>query len=142
MYQINFKSNEVNIHLKLQNRLEVLQEEFYKLEAEKEKYRIQFEAAQLEQMLLMEKNVEYKKLVQNSQVLKDEIDVLKHTSDKVEKLESTIESYKIKMEEMVDLKKQMKQMEENNTRYLEKILGLEEVCNYDMKPEMCNCLFN
>lgn len=93
---------------------------------EKEKYRIQFEAAQLEQMFLMEKNAEYKKSAQDSQVLKDEIDVLKHTSDKVEKLESTIDSYKVKMEEMVDLKKQMKQMEENNTRYLEKIIGLEE----------------
>ena len=112
----------------MQNRLEELQEKFYDLEAEKDKYLVQFEALQLEQKLLMEKNVKYKKLAHNSQVLQDEIDVLKHASDKVEKLESTIESYKIKMEEMVDLKKQMKQVEENNTRYLEKIFEMEEVC--------------
>lgn len=119
-------NNEINIQLKLQSRLDVMQEEFYKLEAEKEKYRIQFEAAKLEQDLLMSKNVEFKKMAQDAQALKDEVDVLKHTSNKVEKLESTIDSYKIKLEEMVDLKQQMKQQEENNTRYLEKIISLEE----------------
>lgn len=119
-------NNEINIQLKLQSRLDTMQEEFYKLESEKEKYRIQFEAAKLEQDLLMEKNIEYKKLAQDAQILKDEVDVLKHTSSKVEKLESTIDSYKIKLEEMGDLKRQMKQMEESNTRYLEKIIELEE----------------
>lgn len=117
---------EINMQLRLQNRLDTLQEEFYKLEAEKEKYRIQFEAAKLEQDLLLEKNVELKKLAQDAQILKDEVDILKHTSNKVEKLELTIDTYKIKLEEMCDLKRQIKQMEDNNTRYLEKIIGLEE----------------
>jgi chromosome segregation ATPase len=71
-------------------------------------------------------NIELKKLAQDAQNLKDEIDILKHTSDKVEKLESTIEAYKIKLEEMADLKKQIKISEENNTKYLEKIIILEE----------------
>ncbi len=66
-------------------------------------------------------------MAQHAQNLKDEVDILKHTSDKVEKLESTIQNYKIKLEEMVDLKTQMKQMEENNSKYLEKIIQLEEV---------------
>ena len=68
-----------------------------------------------------------KKLAQDAQILKDEVDILKHTSNKVEKLELTIDTYKIKLEEMCDLKRQIKQMEDNNTRYLEKIIGLEEV---------------
>lgn len=68
-----------------------------------------------------------KKLANEHQNLKDEIDVLKHRSDKVEVLESTIESYKIKLEEMMDLKRQIKSLEENNTKYLEKILNMEEV---------------
>lgn len=67
-----------------------------------------------------------KKIAQNAQNLKDEVDILKHTSDKVEKLESTIQTCKIKLEEMADLKTQMKQMEDNNSRYLEKIIQLEE----------------
>lgn len=119
-------NNEINIQLRLQNRLDVMQEEFYKLESEKEKYRIQFEASKLEQDLLIEKNIEYKKLANDAHALKDEVDILRHTSSKVETLESTIETYKIKLEQMFDLKNQMKQMEENNTRYLEKIIGLEE----------------
>ena len=49
-------------------------------------------------------------MAQHAQNLKDEVDILKHTSDKVEKLESTIQNYKIKLEEMVDLKTQMKQI--------------------------------
>jgi chromosome segregation ATPase len=65
-------------------------------------------------------------LAQDAQNLKDEIDILKHTSDKVEKLESTIDAYKIKLEEMADLRKQIKMSEENNTKYLEKIIILEE----------------
>lgn len=69
-------------------------------------------------------------MAQEHQTLKDEIDILKHTSDKVEKLESTIEMYKIKLEEMVDLKKQIKLLEENNTKYLEKILVMEDVRFY------------
>ncbi len=65
-------------------------------------------------------------MAQEHQSLKDEIDILKHTSDKVEKLESTIEAYKIKLEDMADLRKQIKSLEENNTNYLEKILIMEE----------------
>ncbi len=68
-----------------------------------------------------------KKIAQDAQHLKDEVDILKHTSDKVEKLESAIEIYKIKLEEMADLKNQMRQLEENNSKYLEKIVQLEEV---------------
>ncbi len=67
------------------------------------------------------------KIVQENQGLKDEIDVLKHTSDKVDKLEGLIETYKLKLEEMADLKRQMKDLEENNTNYLQKILTMEEV---------------
>nr|BAK00177.1 predicted protein [Hordeum vulgare subsp. vulgare] len=119
-------TNEMNKQLRLQQKLDSMQEELYRLESEKEKYRIQFEAAKSEQDILLEKNIELKKVAQEHQNLRDEIDVLKHRSDRVEKLESTIESYKIKLEEMVDLKRQIKSLEENNTKYLEKILFMEE----------------
>ena len=55
------------------------------------------------------------------------MDILKHTSSKIEKLESAIDAYKIKLEEMYDLKNQMKDMERDNTRYIEQIIQLEEV---------------
>ena len=124
---VSISSNDINKNLKLQQKLDQMQEELYKLESEKEKYRVQFEAAKADQKNLIEKNIELKKLAHDAQVLKDEIDVLKHTSDRVEKLESTIEMYKIKLEEMADLKQQMKQLQENNAAYLEQIVQMEKV---------------
>ena len=59
------------------------------------------------------------------------MDILKHTSSKIEKLESAIDAYKIKLEEMYDLKNQMKDMERDNTRYIEQIIQLEEVSEQD-----------
>ena len=48
-------SNELNKQLKLQQKLDIMQDDLYKLETEKEKYRIQYEAAKAEQDLLIEK---------------------------------------------------------------------------------------
>lgn len=112
--------------LSLQQKLDTTLDEMYKLESEKEKFRVQYEAALAEQSQLIERNVELNKKVNETQSLRDEIDILKHTSDKVEKLESIIETYKIKLEEMADLKRQMKGLEENNSSYLQKILSMED----------------
>jgi protein HOOK3 len=119
-------NNDMNKQLRLQQKLDSMQEELYKLESEKEKFRVQFAAAKAEQDILIEKNIELKRVAQEHQNLKDEIDILKHTSDKVEKLESSIENYKIKLEEMADLKKQMKSQENNNAANLEKLFVMEE----------------
>jgi chromosome segregation ATPase len=72
------------------------------------------------------KNIELKKLSSETQNLKDEIDILKHNRDKVNKLESTIETYKIKLEEMSDFKNQMRLLEETNTQYMQTIIKMEE----------------
>ena len=111
---------------RLQQKLDAMQQELYKLESEKEKYRVQYEASKAEQQTLIEKNIELKKVAQENQSLKDEIDILKHTSERVEKLESTIDNYKIKLEEMADLRRQMKSQEENNAKYVERIVCMEE----------------
>ena len=46
--------------------------------------------------------MELKKMSQDTQALKDELDILRHNTDKVSKLETTIQTYKIKLEEMSD----------------------------------------
>ena len=56
----------------------------------------------------------------------DEVDILRETSDKVSKYEAAIESYKKKMEEMGDVRRQLKLMEEKYTRLVETNLDLEE----------------
>ncbi len=55
------------------------------------------------------------------------MDVLRHTSDKAEKYEATIETYKKKLEDLGDLKRQVKILEDKNTMYMQNTMELEEV---------------
>jgi len=73
-----------------------------------------------------EKHADLQKLADQSRTLKDEVDILRETSDKVTKYESIIETYKKKLEEMGDLKRQVKYLEEKNTEYMQNNLDLEE----------------
>uniref|UniRef100_A0A673I6V5 Protein Hook homolog 3-like n=1 Tax=Sinocyclocheilus rhinocerous TaxID=307959 RepID=A0A673I6V5_9TELE len=61
-----------------------------------------------------------------AQSLKDEMDVLRHSSDKVSKLEAQVEVYKKKLEDLGDLRRQVKLLEEKNTSYMQNTVTLEE----------------
>jgi len=111
---------------KMQLKLDNMQDDLYRLESLKEEYRIKYEAIKSENEALLEKNSELKKSSHETQHLKDELDILRHNRDKVVKLETAIESYKIKLEEMVDLKNQIKLLEESNTKYMESLIQMEE----------------
>ena len=65
-------------------------------------------------------------IVRKLYIFQDEVDILRETSDKVSKYEAAIESYKKKMEEMGDVRRQLKLMEEKYTRLVETNLDLEE----------------
>ena len=52
--------------------------------------------------------------------------IIRETSDKVGKYEGIIETYKKKLEEMGDLKRQIKYLEEKNNEYMQNNLDLEE----------------
>ncbi len=54
------------------------------------------------------------------------MDILRETADKVAKYESTLESYKKKLEDLGDLKRQVKLLEEKNTDYMQRNVELEE----------------
>lgn len=66
------------------------------------------------------------KLADQALKLKDELDILRETAEKVSKYEANIESYKKKLEELGDLKRQVKILEEKNTDYMQKNMELEE----------------
>lgn len=68
-----------------------------------------------------------------ARLLKDELDILRDTADRVEKYESTIQSYKKKLEELGDLKRQLKIMETKNIGYIQQNLELEQVSRYRHK---------
>ncbi|XP_041357301.1 protein Hook homolog 3-like isoform X2 [Gigantopelta aegis] len=110
----------------LQQQIEKLQEEVYKLEAGKDDYRIKYEVLFKEHADLKNKNSELTSLAEESRSLKDELDVLKHTSEQVAKYESVIESYKKKLEDMSILRAQMKLLEEKNTKYMQETIELQE----------------
>jgi chromosome segregation ATPase len=65
-------------------------------------------------------------LAEEARSLKDEMDILRHTQDKVARYEATIESYKKKLAELGIMKQQMKTLEEKNEIYMQKTINLEE----------------
>ncbi|XP_069623781.1 protein Hook homolog 3 isoform X1 [Ranitomeya imitator] len=113
-------------HLQLQTQLEQLQEETFRLEASKDDYRIRCEELEKEITELKQQNEDLTTLADEAQSLKDEMDVLRHSSDKVAKLESQVESYKKKLEDLGDLRRQVKLLEEKNTMYMQNTVSLEE----------------
>uniref|UniRef100_A0A4W5Q121 Hook microtubule tethering protein 3 n=1 Tax=Hucho hucho TaxID=62062 RepID=A0A4W5Q121_9TELE len=113
-------------HLQLQTQLEHLQEETFRLEAAKDDYRIRCEELEKELTELRGQNEELTSLADEAQSLKDEMDVLRHSSDKVSKLEVMMESYKKKLEDLGDLRRQVKLLEEKNTLYMQNTVSLEE----------------
>ncbi|XP_026152578.1 protein Hook homolog 3 isoform X3 [Mastacembelus armatus] len=113
-------------HLQLQTQLEQLQEETFRLEAAKDDYRIRCEELEKELLDVKAQNEELASLADEAQSLKDEMDVLRHSSDKVSKLEGTVEHYKKKLEDMGLLRRQNKLMEEKNTVLMQTNVSLEE----------------
>ncbi|XP_053694661.1 protein hook isoform X2 [Sabethes cyaneus] len=58
--------------------------------------------------------------------LKDEIDILKESNDKMKICETQLHTYKKKLEDYNDLKKQIKMLEERSAEYLKQNLDYEE----------------
>ncbi|XP_061680323.1 protein Hook homolog 1 isoform X3 [Syngnathoides biaculeatus] len=113
-------------HSQLQQQLETLQEENFRLEAAKDDYRIHCEELEKQLVEVQHRNDELTGLAEESRSLKDELDVLRNCSDRVVMLEASVETYKRKLENLGDLKRQMKLLEENNTMYMQNTVSLEE----------------
>lgn len=54
------------------------------------------------------------------------LDLNRNCSDRVVVLEASVETYKCKLENLGDLKRQMKLLEENNMTYMQNTVSLEE----------------
>ncbi|XP_034036271.1 protein Hook homolog 1 [Thalassophryne amazonica] len=113
-------------HSQLQQQLEALQEENFRLEAAKDDYRIHCEELEKQLVEVQHRNDELTSLAEESRALKDELDVLRNCSDRVVMLEASVETYKRKLENLGDLKRQMKLLEENNMTYMQNTVSLEE----------------
>ncbi|XP_062920346.1 protein Hook homolog 1 [Mobula hypostoma] len=113
-------------YFNVQLQLEQMQEENYRLEAAKDDYRIHCEELERQLIEVQHRNDELNSLAEENLALKDEIDVLRNYSDKVIKLETTVETYKKKLDDLNDLKRQMKLLEDKNMMYMQNVVSLEE----------------
>ncbi|TFK10141.1 glycine receptor subunit alpha-1 [Platysternon megacephalum] len=111
-------------HAQLQ--LEQLQEENFRLEAAKDDYRVHCEDLEKQLIELQHRSDELTCLAEESRALKDEIDVLRTFADKASKLESTVEVYRKKLEDLNDFRRQVKSLQDTNMMYMHNTVSLEE----------------
>ncbi|KAM3597145.1 uncharacterized protein V6R79_000531 [Siganus canaliculatus] len=112
--------------LLLQSQMEQLQEENYRLENSRDDLRVRGEVLEREVTELQHRNEDLTSLAQEAQALKDEMDILRHSSDRVNQLEALVETYKRKLEDLGDLRRQVRLLEERNTVYMQRTCELEE----------------
>lgn len=110
----------------LRKQVEALKDEMFKLETSRDDYRLKMELLEKEVLELQSKQEDLQKSADEANHLKDEVDVLRETADKVTKYEQTIESYKKKMEDLSDLRRQVKILEEKNMENLQSKIDYEE----------------
>uniref|UniRef100_A0A8C8HMQ7 Calponin-homology (CH) domain-containing protein n=1 Tax=Oncorhynchus tshawytscha TaxID=74940 RepID=A0A8C8HMQ7_ONCTS len=113
-------------HSQLQIQLETLQEENFRLEAAKDDYRIHCEELEKQLIEVQHRNDELTSLAEESRALKDELDILRSCSDRAVKLEASVETYRRKLEDLGDLRRQVKLLEEKNMTYMHNTVSLEE----------------
>lgn len=112
--------------LLLQSQMEQLQEENYRLEGSRDDLRMRSDFLEREVLDLQQRNEELTSLAQEAQSLKDEMDILRHSSDRVSQLEALVETYKRKLEDLGDLRRQVRLLEERNTVYMQRTCELED----------------
>ncbi|UJR36076.1 hypothetical protein I4U23_028812 [Adineta vaga] len=114
-----------NRYKNLQQRIESQQEEIFKLETALQDYKAKFDDLREENENLLKRNDDLMVLAGDARNFKDELDILRHKCEKLTKLEATIDTYKIKLEEMADLRQQMKYLEETNLRLFDEKSNIE-----------------
>jgi len=110
----------------LRKQVEALKDELFKMETSRDDYRLKVELLEKEVLELQSRQEDLQKAADEANHLKDEVDALRETTDKVAKYEIMIESYKKKMEDLSDLKRQVKILEDKNVEYLQAKLDYEE----------------
>lgn len=110
----------------LRKQVEALKDEMFKMETSRDDYRLKVELLEKEVLELQSKQEDLQKAADEANHLKDEVDALRETADKVAKYELTIESYKKKMEDLSDLRRQVKMLEDKNMEYMQSNMEYEE----------------
>jgi len=118
-----FKNRHV---IKLQRRIEQLEKEMIMLENQKEENLIKLELVEKEVLQLRLLNESLQRKAKETQFLQDELDVHKHSQDKILKYEQKLDIYQKKIEEFANLKREFNLLEKKNLELMTKNLELEE----------------
>ncbi|KAJ1170479.1 hypothetical protein NDU88_002355 [Pleurodeles waltl] len=110
----------------VQLQLDQLQEENFRLEAAKDDYRAHCEELEKQLIETQHRNDELASLAEETRAMKDEIDILRATTDKAAKLEAAVEVYRQKLEDLGDLRRQVKSLEDTNMMYMHNTVSLED----------------
>lgn len=109
--------------------MDLLKEELFKVETMRDDYRAKILEQEKQIVTLQEKISELQLESEAVSRLKDEVDALSESADKVKALEITVASYKKKLEDYADVKKQLKVLEGKNTEYIQQNMKYEEELN-------------
>lgn len=110
----------------LQKHVESLKDQIYKLETSRDDCLSRMDVLLKEKIELQRKQLEHQKAADEARSLKDEVDALRENADKVLKYEVAIETYKKKLEDLGNLKKHVRVLEDKNAEYLRNKLDYEE----------------
>nr|CAI5845957.1 unnamed protein product [Callosobruchus analis] len=106
--------------------IELLKEELFKAEVIRDDFKAKVLEQEKQMLAYQEKISELQIAASDSSRLKDEIDALTESAGKVVELELALASYKKRLENYQDIKRNLQKLEEQNMEYLQKNLELEE----------------
>ncbi|XP_050353902.1 protein hook [Nymphalis io] len=106
--------------------LDALKDELDKVELQRDDQRARADALERELALTKLRNEELQMAASENVALKDEVDALRETAAKAAALEATVASYKKRMEEHVDLRRQVKLLERANTEHVQRAIEHEQ----------------
>lgn len=96
------------------------------METSRDDYRAKVELQDRELQDLRVRTDELQRKAEEAQHLKDEVDILRETADRVGQYEATIASYKKKLDEASDMRRQLKLLEDKNLELVQQTLQLED----------------
>lgn len=110
----------------IRREMDMLKEELFKVETMRDDYRAKNLEQEKQILTLQDRIAELQLETDAVSRLKDEVDALSESADKLQAMEITVASYKKKLEDYADIKKQMKLLEDKNVEYLQQNLKYEE----------------
>ncbi|XP_073957936.1 protein hook-like [Choristoneura fumiferana] len=106
--------------------LDALKDELDKVELQRDDQRARADVLERELAITKLRNEELQIAASETAALKDEVDALRETAAKAATLEATVASYKKRMEEHVDLRRQVKLLERANTEHVHRAIEHEQ----------------